>query len=75
MPQRYEAMVVSIGDAAATARLIRERGNFDFSVGAVRRMKQGTLISSGLSADRAASMRESLEQVGTVIEVVPETAK
>jgi hypothetical protein len=70
--QTYRALLVSVGDAPSTARLIRERGSESFSVSAVRRVGRGAVISSGLSQERAMSLKESLEAVGTVIELVPE---
>lgn len=70
--QTYRALLVSVGDAPSTARLIRERGSESFSVSAVRRVGGGAVISSGLSQERAMSLKESLEAVGTVIELVPE---
>jgi hypothetical protein len=73
-PQTYRVLTVSVGDAVATARLTREKGSHNFFVGEIRRATPGKVISSGLSEERASSLKESLARVGTVVELVAERA-
>jgi hypothetical protein len=66
----YRVALVKLGDPRASVRLIREKGNFDFSPGALRRMQPGSTVSSGLPEERAVSLKDSLAGVGTLVDLV-----
>jgi hypothetical protein len=68
----YRVLLMSVGDAPATARMIFEQGNEHYTAGGIRGLRPGSSVSSGLPEQRAAALKESLATVGTVVELVPE---
>lgn len=68
-PETVQVLLISLGDAKTTQRVIFEKGNFDFSVSALRRLKPKTVISA-LPKDRAVALQRSLAEAGTVVELV-----
>jgi hypothetical protein len=69
--QACKVVLMSLGEPRASARLIFERGNTDWSVAALRRMRPGSVVASGMPEGQAHLLKEALSQVGTTVEVQP----
>jgi hypothetical protein len=67
-------LVSVVGDAKTAANLLRDRGNSDWTAGALRRIRPGATVAWGLPETQAEALKGALAEVGMLVEVDCEPA-